>query len=122
MDTQTNTAKRESWQKFVQSFNSEANPEHRRKDKRFDVGFGHVELYTPPDATTPVSGGTLVNVSDTGMMVRQRCDFDEMHGEYARVRIVLDTEDGELTLYGTVAHNTPTVGGFKAGIELDFGD
>jgi hypothetical protein len=65
-----------------------------------------------------VRTGSLLNASDSGLMVKQHKEIPC----YTKVQIELTVGDEVLALTGRVAHATQTVSGFKVGIELQFPD
>ncbi len=114
MPADTTLASRESWREFVQSFDAVEQPEHRRRAARHDVGHGFVEVYELPQTTKLVTTGTVINVSENALMLRTRASV----GIAMQIRIELGVDDDEFVLIGEVRHCTPTVGGYKLGVEL----
>ena len=116
MAAATDLTSREKWEAFVAQQPEEPTPEHRRSNRRRDTAFGMAELVFTLEGRQVQRSGRVLNISPTGLMVKQR----EPVADGSSVLVKVGCEDGELVLSGRVMHCTETVGGYKLGIELLF--
>lgn len=118
VDEPDGTTTRERWQEILAHFPPDESPEHRRQRSRGDAGYGTVTLAFTDDGKSVERTGRLLNASAAGLMVRQQGKI--ARGTHVVAKMIL--ADATAVLTGRVVHCTATVGGFKIGIGLSFGD
>jgi hypothetical protein len=89
---------------------------HNRKQARYAPDFGTATL-TFEDESRPVSiTGRLLDISASGFMTKLHRKIDC----YTAIWAELIVGEDHASVVGYVVHSTPTVGGFKLGVALQF--
>lgn len=124
VDAQLPLLSRSNWVTLVrQHVHPEMEPQIRRRQRRYYVDTGFVQLVfyfrSPTGGEAPVlREGALLQVSVGGLMVRS---LNAIPIDTA-VGLCVQFDGHEFALCGRVAHCTQSVSGHKIGIELIFPD
>jgi hypothetical protein len=112
------TLTREQWEELVFRNSTKPPDEYRRGQARRDTAWEPVQLAFQKLGDSVVRNGKLMNASAGGVMVRLTENLD--YGTMLVMRVIF--ADQPVVLVGRVVHCTETIGAYKIGIELQFGD
>jgi hypothetical protein len=118
LDTNLETTTRQRWLDVLSQFTVHAAPEYRREHARVDIGSAKAEVSFDGSERPDVRGGTVLSASPGGLMIRQQRPIDL----YTPLRLNVLIRGQTFALAGRVQHCTPTAGGYKLGIKLEFAD